>query len=62
MQIGTIVRIHPNFLEPNEDGAILYRVVSEPNANHRIDIKPAEWEYKIVPIESVHVCMVQEAI
>jgi hypothetical protein len=61
MQLGTIVRIRPNFLQPNEDGSILYRVASEPNANHRVDIKPAEWEYKIVPIESVPAYMLESA-
>ena len=62
MNIGDIVRIHKDYMQPNEDGTILYRVMSAPNANNRVDISPVVWEWAYVPKESVHVSMIYRAV
>lgn len=55
-----LVYIKQEYRDANEVG-LLYKVLTEPNANGRVDISPVVWDYVVPSIESVYTYMLESA-
>jgi hypothetical protein len=55
-----LVYIKPEWRDTDEPPE-LYRVLTDPNANGRVNIEPVNWDYVIPSIESVYPFMLEDA-
>jgi hypothetical protein len=52
--------IKQEYRDANEPG-LLYTILTEPNANGRVDISPVVWDYVVPSIESIPAYMLESA-